>query len=203
MYEDLTGIQILIFDFIKDTLSNRGYPPSVREICNAVGLASTSSVHHQLNNLERKGYIKRDPLKPRALEVLITNPFISKADIVEVPVIGTITAGVPITAYEDYTDTFPLPTSLVKNYNCFMLKVQGSSMINAGIFDGDLVIVKQQSTAQDGDYVVAMIEDEATVKTFYREDNRIRLQPENPMMAPIFSRNVTILGIVIGVFRKY
>ncbi|MDR2520327.1 MAG: transcriptional repressor LexA [Eubacteriaceae bacterium] len=202
MYEDLSGIQIMILDYIKEALGQRGYPPSVREICTAVDLASTSSVHHQLNNLEKKGYIRRDPLKPRALEILKNNPFAARPDVVEVPVIGTVTAGEPITAFEDYTDTFPLPASFVKNNNCFMLNVKGSSMINAGILDGDQVIVKQQNVAEDGDYVVAMIEDEATVKTFYREDGRIRLQPENPMMAPIFARNVDILGIVIGVFRK-
>ena len=202
MYEDLTSVQKQILEYIKNELGEHGYPPSVREIGSSVGLASTSSVHHQLANLEKKGYLRRNPLKPRAIEILKSNPFIPKAEITEVPIIGTIAAGNPITAFEDYEETFPLPTSFVKTDNCFMLRVKGSSMINVGILEGDFVIVKQQSTARNGDIVVALLEDEATVKTFYKEENRIRLQPENPMMAPIFSRDVQILGRVIGVFRK-
>lgn len=201
MYEDLSAIQVQIFDFIREELSGRGYPPSVREIGAHVGLASTSSVHHQLNKLESKGYIKRDPQKPRAMEILKSSPISPAHDIVEVPIIGTVRAGEPILAYEEYEDTFPLPSELVRNSQCFMLNVTGNSMINAGILDGDYVIVRQQPTANNGEIVVAMIEDGATVKTFYREADRIRLQPENPMLAPIYSREVTILGKVIGVIR--
>ncbi len=202
MYEDLTGVQIEILEFIKEELSNRGYPPSVREICTSVGLSSTSSVHHQLNNLEKKGYLKRDPLKPRALEVLKTNPFVNRQEIVDIPIIGQVAAGAPLLAVENYEETFPLPVSFTKNSECFILTIRGSSMINAGILDGDFVIVQQQNVANNGDIVVALLEDEATVKTFYKEENRIRLQPENPMMAPIYSKNVQILGKVIGVIRK-
>lgn len=202
MYEDLSGIQIEILEFIKDELSKHGYPPSVREICTSVGLSSTSSVHHQLNNLEKKGYLKRDPLKPRAMEITKSNSFLTRQEIVDVPIIGKVTAGEPILAIENYEDSFPLPVSFTSNADCFILSVRGSSMINAGILDGDYVIVKQQSTARNGEIVVALLEDEATVKTFYKEDNRIRLQPENPMMAPIYSKNVQVLGKVIGVIRK-
>ncbi len=202
MYDDLSGVQIEILDFIKDELNKRGYPPSVREICTSVGLSSTSSVHHQLNNLEKKGYLKRDPLKPRAMEVLNANPFVIRQEIVDVPIIGKVTAGEPILAVENYEDTFPLPVSFTNNSDCFILSVAGNSMINAGILDGDYVIVKQQNIARNGDIIVALIEDEATVKTFYKEENRIRLQPENPMMAPIYSKNVQVLGRVIGVIRK-
>ncbi len=202
MYEDLSGVQIAILDYIKEELMKHGYPPSVREICNSVGLASTSSVHHQLNNLERKGYIRRDPSKPRALEVVKSNPFVSRPDLIDVPILGKVAAGAPIYADQEYDDYFPLPSSFVNNAECFILKIQGSSMINAGILDGDFVIVKKQNTAKDKDIVVALIEDEATVKTFYKEKDTIRLQPENPIMAPIYSRNVNILGKVIGVIRK-
>ena len=202
MYDDLSGVQIEILDFIKDELNKRGFPPSVREICTSVGLSSTSSVHHQLNNLEKKGYLKRDPLKPRAMEVLNANPFVIRQEIVDVPIIGKVTAGEPILAVENYEDTFPLPVSFTNNSDCFILSVAGNSMINAGILDGDYVIVKQQNIARNGDIIVALIEDEATVKTFYKEENRIRLQPENPMMAPIYSKNVQVLGRVIGVIRK-
>ncbi len=202
MYEDLTGIQIAILEYIKEELLKHGYPPSVREICSSVGLNSTSSVHHQLNNLESKGYLKRDPLKPRALEVVRSNPLISHQDTVDVPILGKVAAGIPILAQEEYDEYFPLPSSFVGNSQCFMLTIQGSSMINAGILDGDYVIVKKQNVANDGEIIVAMIEDEATVKTFYKEEDTIRLQPENPMMAPIYSRNVQILGKVIGVIRR-
>ena len=202
MYEDLSGIQIAILEFIKEELGKRGYPPSVREICSSVGLSSTSSVHHQLNNLEKKGYLKRDPLKPRAMEIIKSNPFVARQEIVDVPIVGTVTAGEPILAVENYEESFPLPASFTNNSECFMLLIKGSSMINAGILDGDYVIVKQQNSARNGEIVVALLEDEATVKTFYKEDNRVRLQPENPMMAPIYSKNVKILGKVIGVIRK-
>ncbi len=202
MYEDLTGVQYAILEYIKEELLKHGYPPSVREICSSVGLTSTSSVHHQLNNLEKKGYLKRDPLKPRAMEVVRANPFVARQETIDVPILGKVAAGEPILAQEEYDEYFPLPSSFVNNSECFMLTIQGSSMINAGILDGDYVIVKKQNVAKDGEIVVALIEDEATVKTFYKEATTIRLQPENPMMAPIYSKNVQILGKVIGVIRK-
>jgi len=203
MYEDLTNVQTAILDFIKYELSTKGYPPSVREICSQVGLASTSSVHHQLNNLEKKGYIRRDPLKPRALEVINHNPFSNSVnEVVNVPIVGNVTAGAPILAVENVEDTFPLPLYFTDNSECFILSVSGSSMINAGILDGDYVIVKKQNTAANGTIIVALIEDEATVKTFYKEDEQVRLQPENPMLAPMYFKHVDILGKVIGVIRK-
>ncbi|NLW69523.1 MAG: transcriptional repressor LexA [Eubacteriaceae bacterium] len=202
MYDDLTGVQIQILEYLKSEKKIHSYSPSVREICGAVGLKSTSSVQYQLNNLEQKGYIRRNPLKPRTIEIIEKNNTINEMDMVTVPIIGKVAAGTPILAVENYEDYFPLPASFVGNAECFMLLVQGSSMINAGILDGDYVIVRHQNVAQNGEIVVAMIEDEATVKTFYHEENAIRLQPENPMMAPIYSKSVTILGKVIGVIRR-
>lgn len=206
MYEDLTGVQIAILEYIKDELQKRNYPPSVREICASVGLNSTSSVHYQLNNLEKKGYLRRDPQKPRALEIVKDNngavPSITER-VVNVPILGDVAAGAPILAQENHDNYYPLPQSFTNNADCFMLTVKGSSMINAGIMDGDFVVVKRQNSAQDGEIVVALIDDEATVKTFYKEKDTIRLQPENPMLAPIYSRNAQILGKVIGVIRHY
>lgn len=206
MYEDLTGVQIAILEYIKDELHKRNYPPSVREICASVGLNSTSSVHYQLNNLEKKGYLRRDPQKPRALEVVKgnnnDNPSITE-QVVNVPLLGKVAAGAPILAQEDHENYYPLPLSFTNNADCFMLTVQGSSMINAGIMDGDYVVVKRQNSAVDGDIVVALIDDEATVKTFYKEKDTIRLQPENPMLAPIYSKTAKVLGKVIGVIRHY
>lgn len=202
MYEDLSDVQLNILNYIKNELSEHGYPPSVREICAHTGLASTSSVHYQLNNLQKKGYLKRESEKQRAIELINDNPYGFNKDIVNVPIIGKVAAGTPILAYENYEDMLPLPASFVKNKECFILTVQGSSMINAGIFDGDYVIVRMQATADNGDIVVAMIDDEATVKTLYKEENRVRLQPENPLMAPIYSDHAVILGKVIGVIRK-
>lgn len=206
MYEDLTGVQIAILEYIKDELHKRNYPPSVREICASVGLNSTSSVHYQLNNLEKKGYLRRDPQKPRALEVVKGNnndsPSVTE-QVVNVPLLGKVAAGAPILAQEDHENYYPLPLSFTNNADCFMLTVQGSSMINAGIMDGDYVVVKRQNSAVDGDIVVALIDDEATVKTFYKEKDTIRLQPENPMLAPIYSKTAKVLGKVIGVIRHY
>lgn len=194
-----------ILDFIKGEVKKKGYPPSVREIGEAVGLASSSTVHGHLARLESKGLIRRDPTKPRAIEILEVDidAFTPKYSVVNVPVVGRVTAGQPITAIENVEEYFPLPDTLVpSDEQVFMLEVMGDSMIDAGILDGDYVIVKQQQTANNGDIVVAMTEeDEATVKRFFKEQDYIRLQPENPTMDPIILRNVSILGKVIGVYR--
>ncbi|MDF2721939.1 MAG: lexA [Paenibacillus sp.] len=197
--------QQAILEFIKNEVRDKGYPPSVREIGEAVGLASSSTVHGHLDRLERKGLIRRDPTKPRAIEILGGQDDSLAAfsySIAKVPLIGKVTAGIPITATENIEEYFPLPSHFVGDNNVFMLRVVGESMIEAGIHHNDYVIVKQQQTADNGDIVVAMTEDdEATVKTFYKERDHIRLQPENPAMEPIRLRNVTILGKVIGLFR--
>lgn len=205
MYEDLTSVQIAILNYIKEEIRKRNYPPSVREICSSVGLNSTSSVHYQLNNLEKKGYLKRDPQKPRALAVVKESNRDSRSEAtIDIPVLGKVAAGTPIFAQEEYDEYLPLPISFVNsNDDCFILKIQGNSMINAGILDGDYVIVERRNTAINGEIVVALIDDEATVKTYYLEKNTIRLQPENPMMAPIYAKNAKILGKVIGVMRRY
>ncbi|MEA4902941.1 transcriptional repressor LexA [Desulfitobacterium sp.] len=201
MYPDLSQRQNAILEFIKQMIQEKGYPPSVREIGDAVGLMSSSTVHGHLQTLEDKGYIRRDPIKPRAIEVLEIANDVSEKKVVQVPIIGRVTAGQPILAQENIEDTFPLPLELVNDDKVFFLKVRGESMINAGILNGDLILVRQQSTASNGEIVVAMIGDEATVKRFYREKTLIRLQPENSLMEPIYSQDVTILGKVIGVFR--
>ncbi|GAB7388025.1 transcriptional repressor LexA [Bacillaceae bacterium] len=202
----LSNRQKAILDFIKKEVKEKGYPPSVREIGEAVGLASSSTVHGHLARLEKKGLIRRDPTKPRAIEVLHHDEEEVNARetrIAKVPVVGKVTAGEPITAVENVEEYFPLPLDLVGDDTVFMLKVQGDSMIEAGIFDGDYVIVRQQQVADNGDIVVAMTEeDEATVKRFYKEKNHIRLQPENPNLEPILLPHVTILGKVIGVYRR-
>lgn len=202
MYSDLSERQKAILSFIKKEIKTRGYPPAVREIGEAVGLSSSSTVHSHLNHLESKGYIKRDPTKPRAIEVVDFNAY-SQSDIVNIPVLGRVTAGEPILAFENYEESFPLPLDFVKTDNVFMLTVKGDSMVNAGILDGDLVIVKKDSTARNGEIVVALLEDEATVKRFYREKDHIRLQPENDNYEPIITRDVSILGKVIGLVRRY
>jgi len=201
-----------ILDFVNRQVEEKGYPPSVREICSAVGFKSTSTVHGYLQKLEKEGLISKDPTKPRALKVISSNKprqkaypqsdFYSAKELVNVPIVGKVTAGQPILAVENIEDTFPIPVEYVKNSTAFMLRVQGDSMVEAGIFDGDLVLVRQQQTASNGDIVVALIGDEATVKTFYKEKDHIRLQPENRFMDPIIVKdNVTILGKVKGVFR--
>jgi repressor LexA len=201
----LSKRQQQILDFIKKEVKTKGYPPSVREIGEAVGLASSSTVHGHLARLESKGYIRRDPTKPRAIEILDADFTASqeKEDVVSVPMIGKVTAGQPITAIENIEDYFPLPKRLVSEEDqVFMLEVMGDSMIEAGILDGDYVIVRQQSSADNGDIVVAMTEDnEATVKRFFKEKDHIRLQPENSNLEPIIVRNCTILGKVIGIYR--
>lgn len=204
MSELISKKQKEIYDFITDELYTRGYPPSVREICSAVNLKSTSTVHGHLAKLETKGYIKRDPTKPRAIEVVDRNSmYRGKKEMVNVPILGQVTAGQPILAVENIEDTFPLPVDFINNKECYMLHIKGSSMIEAGILDGDYVIVEKQNTARNGDIVVALVDDEeATVKRFYKENNRIRLQPENSSMEPIFRDSVGILGKVSGVIRK-
>ncbi|MGN7456938.1 transcriptional repressor LexA [Paenibacillus pasadenensis] len=197
--------QQAILDFIKNEVRDKGYPPSVREIGEAVGLASSSTVHGHLDRLEKKGLIRRDPTKPRAIEILDGDsptelPFPTAVS--KIPVVGKVTAGMPITATENIEEYFPLPAHFVGDHDVFMLSVIGDSMIEAGIHSGDYVIVRQQSSATNGDIVVAMTEDdEATVKTFYKEKDHIRLQPENASMEPIRLKNVSILGKVIGLFR--
>ncbi|NHM29899.1 transcriptional repressor LexA [Neobacillus terrae] len=194
-----------ILDFIKGEVKKKGYPPSVREIGEAVGLASSSTVHGHLARLESKGLIRRDPTKPRAIEILELEEsmHIPRASVINVPVVGKVTAGQPITAIENIEEYFPLPERIAAaSEHVFMLEIMGNSMIEAGILDGDYVIVKQQSTANNGDIVIAMTEeDEATCKRFFKEKDYIRLQPENSTMDPIIVRNASILGKVIGVYR--
>ncbi|MGP4079752.1 transcriptional repressor LexA [Pseudalkalibacillus sp. R45] len=193
-----------ILNYIKFEVKHKGYPPSVREIGEAVGLASSSTVHGHLSRLEKKGLIRRDPTKPRAIEVITEDmdTTIPKSESINIPVIGKVTAGQPITAIENVEEYFPLPDHMVGDDNVFALVVQGDSMIEAGIYDGDMVIVKQQPSANNGDIVVAMTEDdEATVKRFFKEKDFIRLQPENSSLEPIILNSVTILGKVIGVYR--
>ncbi len=197
-----------ILDFVNRYLMEKGFPPSVREICKAVGFKSTSTVHAYLIKLEEEGLITKDATKPRALKVLDESGknlegYIADQEIDNIPVIGKITAGAPILAVENIEETFPIPVQYLENSTSFMLKVKGDSMINAGILDGDYILVKQQNTANNGDMVVALIEDEATVKTFYKEKNYYRLQPENPDYEPIITKELNILGKVIGLFRKY
>ncbi|MGV3488338.1 MAG: transcriptional repressor LexA [Tuberibacillus sp.] len=199
----LSKRQEAIMEFIKKEVATKGYPPSVREIGNAVGLASSSTVHGHLNRLEKKGFIRRDPTKPRAIEILDSEENnLPKQETFYLPVIGKVTAGEPITAIENIEEYIPVPKSMATNEESFILNVVGESMINAGIFDGDKVVVRPQHTAENGEIIVAMTEeDEATVKRFYKEKDHIRLQPENPTMEPIIVKNCTILGKVVGVFR--
>lgn len=204
---ELTKRQNEIFEYIKQTVHAKGYPPSVREIGEAVGLASSSTVHGHLSRLEEKGYIRRDPTKPRAIEIVteqLGEP-INMEETIHVPVIGKVTAGVPISAVENVEEYFPLPEHFTSTHNSdiFILNVVGESMIEAGILDGDKVIVRSQTIAENGDIIVAMTEEnEATVKRFYKEKNRYRLQPENSTMEPIYLDNVTVLGKVVGLFRE-
>ena len=201
--EQLSDKQQQILEFIKRRILDKGYPPAVREICEAVNLRSTSSVHSHLETLERKGYIHRDPTKPRAIEIIDDDFNLARREIINIPVVGTVTAGEPILAVQNIEDYFPIPVEYMPNKQTFMLQVQGESMINAGILSGDYVIVEQTPSAENGEQVVALIEDGATVKTFYREEGIIRLQPENDAYDPIILTDVTILGKVIGVIRMY
>lgn len=203
---ELSKRQQAIIDFIRSEVETKGYPPSVREIGDAVGLASSSTVHGHLERLEKKGIIRRDPTKPRAIELIRSDRGESDFHHQEstmLPVIGRVTAGEPITAIENIDEYYPVPASMVGNEEAFILNVVGESMINAGILDGDKVIVRKQMTANNGEIIVAMTEeDEATVKRFFKEKDHIRLQPENPTMAPIIVDNCTILGKVVGVVRE-
>ncbi|HCT91577.1 MAG TPA: transcriptional repressor LexA [Lachnospiraceae bacterium] len=193
-----------ILDFIKQEILNRGFPPSVRDICEAVHLKSTSSVHAHLGTLEKNGYIHRDPTKPRAIEILDDDFNLSRREMVNVPILGRVAAGEPLLAVENIEDYFPIPTEYLPNAELYMLQVKGESMVNAGILNGDYVLVQKQSTASDGDMVVAMVSDSATVKTYYKEDGYYRLQPENDYMEPIIVYGeLQILGKVVGVFRFF
>lgn len=202
-YGKITPKQKEILEYIKSQIINRGYPPAVREICEAVKLKSTSSVHSHLETLEKNGYIRRDPTKPRAIEIVDDGFNLARREIINIPVIGTVTAGQPILAVENIEGYFPLLAEDLPNNEMFMLNVKGESMIKRGIFDGDKVLVEKKQTAQNGDMVVALIEDSATVKTFYKENGHFRLQPENDSMDPIIVDEVEILGKVIGLFRQY
>ncbi|MBO1004347.1 transcriptional repressor LexA [Pseudogracilibacillus auburnensis] len=204
--EKLSKRQQMIYDFIKSEVEVKGYPPSVREIAKAVGLASSSTVHGHLERIENKGYIKRDPTKPRAIEILDQSMSNIEKDIARyAPVIGKVTAGIPITAIENIEEYTPVPSSAAHaSDNLFVLVIEGDSMINAGILSGDKVIVKQQNTAENGEIVVAMTEeDEATVKRFFKETDHFRLQPENDSMEPLRLTNVSILGKVVGLYRSF
>ena len=191
-----------LYEFLKTYTENKGYPPSVREICEAVSLKSTSTVHGHLKRLEKKGLIKRDPTKPRALEIVELNS--TKREMLNIPIVGKVTAGLPILATENIEDTFSLPLDFIKHdRELFMLKVTGDSMINAGIREGDLAIIEQTNAALNGEIVVALIENEATIKRFFKEKDTIRLQPENDAMAPIIVDDCSILGKLVGLFRQY
>lgn len=190
-----------ILEYIKSQILERGFPPAVRDICEAVHLKSTSSVHSHLETLEKNGYIRRDPTKPRAIEILDDSFNFLRREMVNVPIVGRVAAGEPILAQQNIEDYFPVPVEYMPNKQTFMLTVKGESMINAGILNGDMVLVEQKQTAVNGEIVVALIEDGATVKTFYKEEGIIRLQPENDTMDPIIVEDVQILGKVIGVFR--
>ncbi len=202
-YGKITDKQREILEYIKQEILHKGYPPAVREICAAVNLKSTSSVHSHLETLEKNGYIRRDPTKPRAIEIIDDTFNLTRREVVNVPMIGRVAAGEPILAVENVENYFPIPTELLPNAETFLLHVHGESMINAGIFDGDYVLIEQKNTARNGDMVVALVEDSATVKTFYKEADHIRLQPENDTMEPIIVPNCQILGEVIGVFRFF
>lgn len=203
-YGKISQKQSEILEYMKNEILNRGFPPSVREICEAVNLKSTSSVHSHLETLEKNGYIRRDPTKPRAIEIVDDNFNLVRRETVNVPIVGKVAAGQPLLAMENVEGYFPIPSEFMPNNKTFMLVVEGDSMINAGIFSGDYVLVEQQPTAENGQKVVALVDDSATVKTFYKEKDYIRLQPENDSMAPILvgpEQVFQILGKVIGVFR--
>ncbi|CDF07446.1 lexA repressor [Firmicutes bacterium CAG:95] len=200
-YGKISAKQQEILDYIKEEILKRGYPPAVREICEAVNLRSTSSVHSHLETLEKNGYIRRDPTKPRAIEICDDNFQMVRTEMISLPVVGQVAAGTPILAEENIDSYFPVPAELVPQGESFVLKVKGDSMINVGIFSGDQIFVNACNTAHNGDTVVALIDDSATVKTFYKEDGHIRLQPENDTMDPIIVDDCQILGKVFGVFR--
>ena len=201
-YGKISKKQQEILDYIKSEILNRGFPPAVRDICEAVKLKSTSSVHSHLETLEKNGYIRRDPSKPRAIEIIDDNFNLVRREVVNVPILGSVAAGQPLLAVENVENYFPIPAEYMPNAETFMLNVKGDSMIDAGILDGDQVIVEKRSTARNGEIVVALVDDSATVKTFYKEDGFYRLQPENIDMEPIIvNGEVQVLGKVIGVLR--
>ncbi len=202
LMETLSAKQLLILDHIKKVQQEKGYPPSVREICLAVGLKSPSTVHSHLNKLEEKGLIRRDPTKPRAIEILDETKSWMNDHVTPVPVLGTVTAGLPILATENIEEYYPLPNHMTRNKEVYMLRVSGESMINAGILDKDFIIVNQQESAQNGDIIVALIDDEVTVKRFFKEEDRIRLQPENDTMSPMYFETLKVIGKVVGLFRE-
>ena len=202
-YGKITAKQREILEYIKNEILNKGYPPAVREICEAVKLKSTSSVHAHLESLEKNGYIRRDPTKPRAIEIMDENFNLTRREVVNIPVIGSVAAGAPILAVENIEAYFPLPADMMPNQNAFLLNVKGDSMIKAGIFEGDKVLVQQQPTPENGEIVVALVDDSATVKRFYKEAGHIRLQPENDAYEPIIVTDCTIMGKVFGVFRIF
>ena len=199
----ITDQQQKILEYIKEEILAKGYPPAVRDICTAVGLKSTSSVHAHLATLERNGYIRRDPTKPRAIEILDEDFNLGRREVTNIPLVGRVAAGQPILAQQNIENYFPFPVEMAPNAQCFALKVQGESMINVGINDGDYVFVQETNSARNGDLVVALVEDSATVKTFYKEKNHIRLQPENDNMEPIIVKDCKVIGKVFGVFRLY
>ena len=197
----ISAKQSEILEYIKEQILTKGYPPAVREICNAVNLKSTSSVHSHLETLEKNGYIRRDPTKPRAIEIVDDSFNLTRKEMRNIPILGTVAAGQPIFAEENVSGYFPLLADELPSGDLFILNVRGESMINIVIYDGDKVIVRQSPTARNGEIVVALVEDSATVKTYYKEDGRYRLQPENDTMEPIYVDQVVILGIVVGLFR--
>lgn len=197
----ISAKQSEILEYIKEQILTKGYPPAVREICSAVNLKSTSSVHSHLETLEKNGYIRRDPTKPRAIEIVDDNFNLTRKEMRNIPIVGTVAAGQPIFAEENISGYFPLLADELPAGDLFILNVRGESMINVGIYDGDKVIVRQSPTAKNGDIVVALVEDSATVKTYYKEEGRYRLQPENDTMDPIYVDEVVVLGIVVGLFR--
>jgi len=198
---DISERQKEILEYIKESILKNGYPPSVREICEAVNLKSTSSVHSHLETLEEKGYIRRDPTKPRTIEIIDDCFQLTRREVVNVPLLGTVAAGLPLYAEENIENYYPIPAELLPNAETFMLKVKGNSMVNAGILEGDQIIVEYRATAHNGDIVVALVNDSATVKRFFKEKSHYRLQPENDSMEPIIVNRVEILGKVIGLFR--
>ena len=200
-YGRITKKQTEILDYIKLQILNKGYPPSVRDICEAVNLKSTSSVHAHLETLEKNGYIRRDPTKPRAIEIIDDNFNLTRREVVNVPLVGKVAAGEPLLAVENVVSYFPIPAEYMPNQELFMLTVKGDSMINAGIFNGDNIIVSKQNSAHNGEIIVALVDDSATVKRFYKEEGHIRLQPENDTMEPIIVSDCEILGKVIGLIR--
>lgn len=200
-YGRISAKQSEILEYIKSQILNKGYPPSVRDICEAVNLKSTSSVHAHLESLEKNGYIRRDPTKPRAIEIIDDNFNLVRREVINVPLVGQVAAGEPLLAVENINGYFPIPAEFMPNEETFMLKVKGESMTNVGIFDGDQIIVKKQNTAGNGEIVVALVEDSATVKRFFKENGHYRLQPENDFMDPIIVDSVEIIGKVIGLIR--